>query len=93
MFFAYSTMISWSYYGDRCTQYLLGTKIVPVYRTIYVILVIVGAIGGLKLIWSIADVMNAMMAVPNLIALLALGGLVTNETRKYLKRLREGVFD
>ncbi|MDP8237859.1 MAG: sodium:alanine symporter family protein [Candidatus Hatepunaea meridiana] len=93
MLFAYSTMISWSYYGDRCAQYLLGSKAVPWYRVIFIILVIIGSIGGLRFVWNIADVMNALMAVPNLIGLLALAGLVAYETRKYIGRLKDGEFD
>ena len=91
--FAYSTMISWSYYGDRCAQYLLGSKAVVWYRGLYVLLVVVGAVGGLRLIWDIADVLNALMAVPNLIGLLALSGIAAGLTKKYLERLKAGEFD
>ncbi|MFC2150773.1 alanine/glycine:cation symporter family protein, partial [Calditrichota bacterium] len=76
MLFAYSTTISWSYYGDRCAEYLFGTRAIGWYRSVYVVFIVIGAIGGLKLIWNIADVLNAMMALPNLIGLLALGGFV-----------------
>jgi AGCS family alanine or glycine:cation symporter len=93
MLFAYSTMLSWSYYGDRCAQYLFGTKIVPVYRIMYVILVVVGSVGGLRLIWDFADVLNAMMAIPNLIGLLALSGVAVAYTRDYIRRLKAGEMD
>ncbi len=93
MLFAYSTMISWSYYGDRCAQYLFGPRSVIAYRLLYVFLVVVGAVGGLKIIWNLADVMNALMAIPNLIGLVALSGFVAKYTRDYVGRLKAGEFD
>lgn len=84
--FAYSTLLGWSYYGERCIEYLFGLKAIVFYRIAWVVAIVVGAIGGLKLVWSIADVLNAMMAVPNLIALLALSGVVAAETKKYWAR-------
>ena len=81
--FAYSTLLGWSYYGERCIEYLFGLRVIPFYRVLWVIAIVVGSIGGLKLIWNIADVLNAMMALPNLIALIALSGVVVAETRKY----------
>ena len=91
--FAYSTMISWSYYGDRCAEYLFGPRMVIWYRSLFVVLVVVGAVGGLRFIWNLADVLNALMAVPNLIGLLALGGLVAVKTKDYVHRLKRGEFD
>jgi alanine or glycine:cation symporter, AGCS family len=91
--FAYSTMISWSYYGDRCAEYLFGAGAVIWYRCAYVIVVVVGAVGGLDLIWNIADIMNALMAVPNLIGLIALAGVVAKYTKDYTQRLKAGEFD
>jgi AGCS family alanine or glycine:cation symporter len=91
--FAYSTIISWSYYGDRCTQYLFGTGAVIWYRWIYVFMVVIGAIGGLKIIWDLADVLTALMAIPNLIGLIALSGVVVKYTNDYVKRLKAGEFD
>ncbi len=85
--FAYSTMIAWSYYGDRCWEYLLGPRAVKPYRYIFCAFVVVGTISGLDLIWTIADNLNALMAVPNLIGLLGLAGLVVRESRDYLKRM------
>ncbi|MCB1230547.1 MAG: sodium:alanine symporter family protein [Verrucomicrobiae bacterium] len=81
--FAYSTLLGWSYYGERCVEYLIGLKAIVFYRIIWVIAVVIGSVGGLRLVWSIADVLNAMMALPNLIALIALSGVVAAETRKY----------
>jgi len=88
VFFAYSSMISWSYYGDRCFEYLFGPGAVPPYRYTFCIFVFLGTISGLDLVWTIADNLNAMMAVPNLIALLGLSGLVARETRNYIKRMK-----
>lgn len=92
VFFAYSTMISWSYYGDRCAEFLFGPGAIIPYRCVYVALIVVGASGGLRTIWALADVFNALMAIPNLLGLLALGGVVAHETRAYLKRLDAGEF-
>ncbi len=88
VFFAYSTTISWSYYGDRCAEYLWGVKAVLVYRLIYVVLVFVGAVAKLGLVWKLSDIFNALMALPNLIGLILLSGVVTHETRAYLQRHR-----
>ncbi|MFC1692189.1 alanine/glycine:cation symporter family protein [Candidatus Latescibacterota bacterium] len=93
IFFAYSTTISWSYYGDRCAEYLFGPRAVFWYRCIYVVFIVVGAIGGLRIIWNLADIFNALMAIPNLIGLVALVSLVTAKKRNYLKRLKAGEFD
>jgi AGCS family alanine or glycine:cation symporter len=90
VFFAYSTMISWSYYGDRCFEYLFGPRAIMPYRYVYCFVVILGAVGALDLVWTIADILNALMAVPNLIALLALAGTVAVETKDYLRRMRQG---
>lgn len=89
VFFAYSTMISWSYYGDRCFEYLLGPRAILPYRYLFCVFVLVGTVSGLDLIWLIADNLNALMAVPNLIALLGLGGVVVHESRDYLRRMKE----
>jgi AGCS family alanine or glycine:cation symporter len=89
VFFAYSTMISWSYYGDRCFEYLFGPRAIMPYRYVYCFVVILGAVGALDLVWTIADILNALMAVPNLIALLALAGTVVVETKDYLNRMRQ----
>jgi AGCS family alanine or glycine:cation symporter len=77
-------MLSWSYYGDRCAQYLFGNKAVIIYRWVFVLLIVVGAIVQLEFVWNISDAMNGLMAIPNLIGLLALSGLIARETRKYM---------
>jgi len=91
--FAYSTIISWSYYGDRCAEYLFGPGAVWIYRYLYLVLIVVGAVGGLRVIWALADIFNALMAVPNLIGLVALAGLLAAKKRDYLRRLDAGVFE
>jgi AGCS family alanine or glycine:cation symporter len=88
-FFAYSTIISWSYYGDRCFEYLLGPKAILPYRYFYCFVVILGAVGGLDIVWTVADNMNALMAAPNLIALLALAGVVLKEKNDYINRMKD----
>ncbi|MEA2068434.1 MAG: sodium:alanine symporter family protein [Verrucomicrobiota bacterium] len=92
MFFAYSTLIAWSYYGDRCAEFLFGEKAIPIYRWIYVGCITIGAVGGLRVIWTIADIFNALMAIPNLIGLLLLSSVVARETKRYCTRLRNGEF-
>lgn len=84
VFFAYSTIIGWAYYGEKCIEYLCGVKALFPYRLIYSAFVFVGASVKLELVWNFADVMNGLMAVPNLIALLALSGVVTAETNRFL---------
>jgi len=89
--FAYSTIISWSYYGEKGIEYILGRKAVKPYRWIYLLFLPLGAAMQLKLVWGIADVFNGLMALPNLIALVALSGTVAAATRKYFRELREGL--
>ncbi len=92
MFFAYSTIIAWSYYGDRCAEFLFGKKAIPAYRWLYTGFVVIGAVGGLRVVWTIADIFNALMAIPNLIGLLLLSGIVARETQCYCRRLKNGEF-
>ena len=84
VFFAYSTIIGWAYYGEKCIEYLLGVKALLPYRLLYAALVMVGAGIKLELVWNFADVMNGLMAVPNLIGLLGLSGVVVAETNRFL---------
>lgn len=86
--FAFSTILGWSYYGERAVEYLKGRRWVPLYRILYIIAVFVGSVVSLDVVWSLADCMNALMAIPNLISLLALNGIIVHETRKYLWRGR-----
>ncbi|MDD3294475.1 MAG: amino acid carrier protein, partial [Geobacteraceae bacterium] len=84
IFFAYSTIIGWAYYGEKCLEYLLGVKALLPYRLFYAGFVFVGACVKLDLVWNFADVMNGLMAAPNLIALLGLSGVVLAETNRFL---------
>lgn len=84
--FAFSTTLGWCYYGERAMEYLKGNKWTKVYRTIYIISVFGGSVVNLYVVWSMADCMNALMAIPNLLSLLFLNGIIVHETRKYLWR-------
>ena len=81
--FAFSTIIGWNYYGERCVEYLFGVKGIKPYRILFIGLVAIGAFLKLETIWIIADIVNGLMAVPNLIALLGLSGVVVAETKAY----------
>ncbi len=89
--FVFSTILGWSYYGEKAIEYLVGTKAVKPYRILWVIFVLIGSVLSLPIVWTFADITNALMAIPNLIALLLLSGVVVKETKKYLweKRLDE----
>ena len=82
--FAFSTILGWSYYGERTFEYLGGTRTLVAYRVVYIAMVFVGAVVNLAVVWLFADCMNALMAIPNLIALLLLSGVVAKETQHYL---------
>jgi len=86
MFFAYSTIIAWSYYGDRSAEFLFGTRAVLPYRIVYTVLVVVGAAVPLKLVWNFADIANMFMAIPNLISLWLLAGVVKKLQAEYFAR-------
>lgn len=95
--FAFSTILGWSYYGERCIEYLLGAWAILPYRVLFILASFLGAwvlsfhaTGGFELVWSFADVMNGAMAFPNLVGLLLLSGVVAKETRQYLERRRGG---
>lgn len=81
--FAYSTLLGWSYYGEKSLEYLFGARWVMPYRIIFCIVVFFGAISKLELVWSISDIFNGLMAIPNLIGLLALSGIIVSETNKF----------
>ena len=85
IFFALSTILSWSYYGERCWGYLSGNNkvVIFIYKALFILMCIVGSVGSGQLMWDIADTLNGLMALPNLVALLALSGVVAAETRKY----------
>jgi AGCS family alanine or glycine:cation symporter len=87
VFFAYSTMIAWSYYGDRSAEFLFGERAILPYRIIFTVLVVVGAYVPLQLVWNFADIANILMAVPNLISLILLATLVKKLTDDYFSRM------
>ena len=87
--FAYSTILGWSYYGERCCEYLFGQKGILPYKVVFIVIVVVGPVVSLDLVWKIADILNALMAIPNLIAVLLLSGVIARETKHYLKNLDE----
>lgn len=91
--FAFTTILGWSYYGERCVEYLFGPKGIPVYRLVFLVVLFIGAVANLDLVWSFADLMNGLMAFPNLISVLLLSGVIVAETRHYLweNRLDEQV--
>ena len=86
--FSFSTILGWCYYGERAVEYLKGKKWVIAYRVLYIMAVFVGSVMNLALVWNLADCMNALMAIPNLLSLLFLNGVIVHETRKYLWRDR-----
>lgn len=84
MTFAFSTILGWCYYGERAVEYLKGKRWVTIYRVLFIIAVFLGSVANLAIVWNLADCMNALMAIPNLISLLCLSGIIVQETRKYL---------
>lgn len=82
--FAFSTILGWSYYGERAMEYLVGKKSIKYYRVAWVILVFVGSCMGLGLVWDLAEIMNALMALPNLLSLILLSGIVARDTQHFL---------
>lgn len=87
--FAFTTILGWNYYGERCVEYLMGVKAIMPYRIIFIVLIACGPFLKLEEIWVLADIVNGLMAIPNLIALLALSGVVVAETVAYQKHLKE----
>jgi AGCS family alanine or glycine:cation symporter len=82
--FVFSTILGWSYYGEKAAEYLFGVKAIKPYRYLWVAAVMVGSVASMKNVWNFADITNALMAIPNLISLLLLSGIVASETKKYL---------
>lgn len=89
--FAYSTILGWCYYGEKCVEYLAGTKAILPFRILFSMFVLVGAVANLKLVWDIADVFNGLMAIPNLIGLVALSGIIVSETKLFKEKLASEV--
>lgn len=87
LFFAYSSMVTWSYYGDRAAFFLWGNRAVMVYRILFIVVIILGAVSPLRIVWQFADLANILMAVPNLISLILLTPLLCDMTRRYFQSL------
>ena len=85
--FAFSTVLGWAYYGERCIEYIGGKRVLVAYRCIYIAVAVIAPISALNLVWTIADILNALMSIPNLIAVLLLSGIIVKDTRKYINDL------
>lgn len=86
--FAFSTVIAWAYYGEKCCEYLFGAPSILVYRILFVLVIIPGAALKMEVVWSLADTMNGLMAIPNLIALIGLSRVIMAETETFLKSIK-----
>ncbi|NWF49742.1 MAG: sodium:alanine symporter family protein [Ignavibacteriaceae bacterium] len=82
--FVFSTILGWSYYGEKAAEYLFGSKVIKPYRYLWVIFVMIGSVLSLNAVWTFADITNALMALPNIVSLILLSGVIVNETKKYL---------
>lgn len=85
--FAYSTVLGWAYYGERCVEYFAGKAALIPYRVLYIVVAFIAPIISLNLVWTMADILNALMAIPNLIAVLLLSNVIVSETKKYINNL------
>ncbi len=85
--FAYTTVLGWSYYGERCAEYLFGKKATIFFKIIFIFVIFIGPIIELDVVWSLSDIFNALMAIPNIIALVFTSGLIARETKKWLNNL------
>jgi AGCS family alanine or glycine:cation symporter len=86
VFFAYTTIIAWAYYGDRACQFLFGNRAVTPFRIIFTLFLVVGSLGPLHLVWNLADIANVFMAIPNLISVLILATLVRKAQLDYFNK-------
>ena len=85
--FAFSTILGWAYYGEKSLEYLLGIKAVLPYRLVFIAFIFLGSLGTVRFVWLSSDIMNGLMALPNLIGLLLLSGIIVTETRSYFQRV------
>ncbi|NNM32569.1 MAG: alanine:cation symporter family protein, partial [Gemmatimonadetes bacterium] len=85
--FAFSTMLGWAYYGEKSLEYLAGVKAVTPYRLVFVTAIFVGSLGTIDFVWLLSDILNGLMALPNLIGLILLAGVIVKETRSYFQRV------
>lgn len=90
--FAFTTILGWNYYSERCLSYLTGAnkKITSIYRWVYIAAVFIGPYLAVEAVWNLADIFNGLMAIPNVIAIIMLSGVISSETKDYFKRLHEG---
>ena len=86
--FAFTTLLGWAYYGEKCVEYLFGIRSIPFYRILFTLVIVLGSVLKLEIVWKISDIFNGLMAFPNLIALCALSGLVISETNIFLNVLK-----
>ena len=86
LLFAFSTILGWEYYGERCAEYLFGPKVNIIYRVLWIPFIILGAVGGLEQIWDLADTMNGLMAIPNLVGIVGLSGVVIKLTKEFFSK-------
>ena len=91
-FFAFTTILGWDYYSERCLEYLVGgqTKAITIYRWLYIFVVFIGPYLTVSAVWTIADIVNGLMAIPNMIAIFALNGVVIKETKDFFTRMKQG---
>ena len=87
--FSFTTVIAWAYYGEKCFEYLWGEKAVVVYRVLFTLIIIPGAALQMETAWHLADIMNGLMVIPNLIALIALSGVIMAETKSFLEIVKQ----
>ena len=87
--FAFSTLLGWSYYGERGAEYLFGSKIILPYKIMFVIMAFVGSVIELDLVWNIADILNGLMVIPNVIGMIGLSGVIAKEGGYYIKHIDE----
>ena len=85
--FAFSTVLGWAYYGERCVEYLGGRKVLIAYRLVYIAVAVIAPITALNTVWTVADILNALMSIPNLIAVLLLSGVIVKDTKKFINNL------
>ena len=82
--FSYSTILGWSYYGNRCVTYLFGRRAIRPYQIVYALAAFLGAVGVADIVWTTSDIANAFMAIPNILMVLLLSGMIARETKHYV---------
>jgi AGCS family alanine or glycine:cation symporter len=85
--FAFSTVLGWAYYGERCVEYIGGRKVLVAYRCVYIAVAVIAPISALNTVWTVADILNALMSIPNLVAVLLLSGVIVKDTKRFINDL------